>query len=278
MNTLKFIVSLLVSLLFGFSVLGADPVVRFPLVSDRLLTNISKFKDASATQTYPDHYMPNEGTWSNSGSAAQNNYDIFVVKTANKDGGRILKMLPIPTTYQGMHYNGLVFVDVLTGETFTPVLLDQDNRNGWNDYDMDSNRLLQNYFHYGSFEIDGENIYVVVGYRGTPRYPTVMLTWGSDSNIADPGTIIDSFEMVSVEQPATKTSVEIKLFENDTKGGFGAYLLATSPKEFGKVAVEVSTDLKNWTRVYPEVLAIWGQSTVYYVPENEIGFYRAVEL
>ena len=183
-------------------------------------------------------------------------------------------MYPPQTTVEGIStLPG--FVDVLTGEKFAPWLETQDNRNGSNNWDLTPDGIQENYFHYGSFRIGDDVIYLVVGYYGSLRYPTVLLTWGEGANVLDPGVIIDSFQMVSTEQPPTNTKLSPVVIKGET-GATELYLLVDSPVKFGGVSLETSTDLKNWKpfEVQPEF--IFGESITYRIPEAKVGFFRGI--
>lgn len=278
MKAIKFLVSLLVCLTIGHSVL-AETIGRAPLVSKSFATNIAKYKAIAGSQMHPNHFVDVEGDWSNAYSSGQGEFDYIVVKANNTDGGRILKMYPPATSLDGI-ISLPGFVDVLTGESFMPSVQTQDNRNGMNDYDTSMGWLLDNYFHYGSLVIGKDTFHIVIAYMGSLRYPTVSLNWGEGSSILDPGTIMDFLSDPSTEDPFTETETMITVvkdqgFPNET------YLLVGSPKEYTHIKIEVSNDLKVWKTVNPELVpyVIYGDVIMYGLPSTEgISFFRAVEL
>lgn len=255
----------------------ADPIVRAPRVSEKLKEKIDYYKKVAEGQKYPNHFVSVEGQWSNEYSSAQELPDYFVVKASNRDGGRILKMSPIGTVFGGMSVPP-VFTDVLTGEVFFPSLQTQDVRNGPYDYTSTDGRLLENYFQYGSLVIHGDVYNIVIAYADTPRYPTVSMTWGAESDLMHAGTIIDTFDDVSVEDPATETEVWLHNSKGEVGLSDGLYLLVSSPKEVAQLRIETSTDLKSWREMTVQPYYIFGDVIVYQIPSANLGFFRAKEL
>ncbi len=258
-------------------VCAVDPIVRFPLVTESFSDEIGESKGLANEQAYPDHYWPDEASWSNPYSSGQGSYDIYVVKTADPSGGRILKSAAIPTTESGIAVIP-TFVDVVSGQSFTPYLETQDNRNGQNDWDLTPEGYMENYYHYGSFEIGTEVIYVLVGYYGSLRSPSVMLTWGEGANVGHPGAIIDSFGMVDVGEPVTMTSSMVIFVPDDPEYAETIFVSTASPLPFGKVELETSTDMKTWRRLDVAPSFIFGEHVTYAVPKSKFGLFRAVEL
>ncbi len=272
------IISVVLSAFAGLN-LQADPVVRLPLVSQSFKTNIDYFKAIGEAQKYPDHTVLIESQFSNAASSVQGSFDYFVIKDSGTNGGRILKMLPIQQYLDGGMLNPPTFTDVLTGETFTPELQTQDLRTGSNDFASTPEGLLENYYHYGSMKVGDQTLGVVVAYSDTLRYPTVSLSWGEDSALMNPGTIVDTFEQVVVDQIPTDT--ELAMMNSKGQAGLedGLYLFVWTPKEFGHFKIESSLDFTKWQEKTLAPLVIYGDAVVYPTPQNSNGeFFRVIEL
>jgi hypothetical protein len=262
---LAFVFSSLQSIL---AIEGIPAIVRVPLVTPEFA---SKIKDLEIAN--PDHIILNEYEWSNPNSAFEGKTDYFVV---NSNGHRILSMSPIPLTSFGI-WNTPVFTDVNNGEVFIPSLQIQDNRNGINDWD-NVDGILDNFFHYGEFTIGNERVYVVVCYLNDLSHPMVILTWGEESTIMDPGVIWDFF----IDSPTTEPFTKTELLINDVVGeeGFvdGIYLFVDTPKDFRDFTLEKTSsgDMNSWSALI-EPYMIYGQTVIYYVPKEDIGFFRVME-
>lgn len=261
---------------------GADttPVVRIANVSPAFKAVLEQYKEESSSkQETGGHWFPTEGLWSNSSTPVNYAFDFFAVPSATPAGGRVLKMTPCETVWYGIS-SMPSFEDVLTGERFGPKSLEtQDLRNGKNDNEATAeDGILVNYFHYGSFQVGPDTIYIVVGYAGSLRKPTVCLTWGTGSNCLNPGTYIDTFTEVSVEPVATVTELGIRNIRGETGVEDGMYLFVSSRKEFTDLTVGMSTDLKSWDKMTLTPIVVYGSTIVYKVPDNMKNcFFRSVE-
>lgn len=263
---------------------GADtatPVVRIANVSPAFAKVIEQYREESTgRQNHGNHFVDSEGYWSNSNTSSYGaEYDYFVVSCSISAGGRVLKMTPPETVWSGVS-SMPSFEDVLTGERFGPKSLQtQDLRNGHNDGEAtEEDGILVNYFHYGSFTVGADTIYIVVGYAGSLRKPTVALTWGTGSNCLNPGTYIDTFTEVSVEPVTTVTELGIRNIRGETGVEDGMYLFVSSRKEFTDLTVGMSTDLKSWDKMTLTPIVVYGSTIVYKVPDNMKNcFFRSVE-
>jgi hypothetical protein len=104
-----------------------------------------------------------------------------------------------------------------------------------------------------------------------------MLTWGEGANVGDPGTIIDTFEMVFTSPKATVTELGMLEIKGEEGLPDDVYLLVNSPKEFGEVEIETSSDFKTWSRVDLAPLVIYGEIILYSVQQEKLGFFRGIE-
>lgn len=261
---------------------GADttPVVRIAQVTPGFAKVIEQYKEESSSkQQHGDHWRPTEGVWTSSSTSDNYEHDYIVIPSSLPAGGRVLRMTPSETVWYGIS-SMPSFEDVLTGERFGPKsLLTQDLRDGKNDWQATpEDGILVNYFHYGSFQVGADTIYIVIGYAGSLRKPTVCLTWGAGSNCLNPGTTIDTFVEVSTEPVATVTELGIRNIRGEAGVEDGTYIFVNSRKEFTDLKVQRSQDLKTWEGMTLTPLLVYGTTVVYKVPEDlKIGFFRSVE-
>jgi hypothetical protein len=147
------------------------------------LAPVLQYPHQKIVVSFADQIVQVEGQQSMPYSSVRGESDYFVIPTSNANGGRILRMTPFSTSdsrpWYGIEETNIVFIDHLTGEIFRTPLIESTNELGGK-------------IHLATVEIDGMNIYALVLYTFTPRYPAVVLTWGIGATFGATGSEIDN--------------------------------------------------------------------------------------
>ena len=262
-----------------------DAIVRLPRISEGFSTNLTRYQEKSVAEDERwNHFVKNEfefqGTYE---FEWQGRYNYFVVYSKSADGGRILRLNPIPTRYFGIPSNARVaFTDVGTGKEYLAVMTTVDERRFDGDYyyvDRVS-EIIANYFLTGVVDIEGETYNILILFRGTPRYPRMALSWGEGSDAFGPGEIVDSFEQPFVGEPNQETNLDIEEITGEEGVPDGTYLFVDATTDnYHDVVVDMSQDLVNWPRLLTPPYLIYGQQMVYKLPPvlGEKRFFRVMK-
>ncbi len=274
-NLLTAVVGLLVTL---SSVSAAEPgfTVRSPLVSATLRSNIVWLTGNLVLQG--QYLNAIETEWSHSYNSVRGLTDYFIVGSTNTDGGKIITMDPIPTSVGGIigqpvfrSANGAVL-------SFTSYNTVNSMANEY-DYTVNEYGFVREKYHYGTLNIgDGETVRVIIGYRYTPRYPTVSISWGEGADLEEWGTVLDDYSTAVVIDPSiTVQSTRIaNIVDSEDTSYDGIYLTVESPSGVEHV-IESTVDFKTWSVVQKRPVFVDGHWSYYHFPpaSGNPGFFRS---
>jgi hypothetical protein len=251
------LVKLIIVILASITVTAA-PIERIPNVSSNFVEAIAQFKKTAAAIIHQPHFFESEGEWSNAKSSDNWEYDYYVVKASNADGGRILRF----RLNSGLAASAaqVTFLDVVSGETFMASLSTKGSGTGTT--------------HTGILNTGSDTYQLLIAYESDLRFPKVSITWGCGAAPGDVGTLKDGFAHASPILTMTETALMTGIGQSDVLP-YGAYLFVGSPKEFGEYTVETTSDMATWTSVTVQPMMVLGDVVVYQLQTTEnLGFFR----
>jgi hypothetical protein len=250
--------------------------VRSPLISPSLRSNIVWL----TTNLVPQGQYLNaiETEWSHSYNSARMVPDYFIVGSTNADGGKLIIMDTIPTSTGGIIGQPVFRSTNGTVLSFTGYNTVNNMANEY-DYTVNENGFVREKYHYGTLNIgDGETVRVIIGYRYTPRYPTVSISWGEGADLEEWGTVLDDYSTAVVIDPSiTVQSTRIANIVNSEDTAYdGIYLTVESPSGV-KHVIESTADFKTWSVVQKIPVFVDGHWSYYHFPpaSGNPGFFRS---
>ncbi len=226
-----------------------------------------KIARTAATLHNPAQLVTVEGQSSYTYAEVNGLGNYFLIPTVAAQGGRLLRMDPFFDSDQTYTYGILntevVFTDVITEEVFRAPLVRLVDANG-----SITSRA--------TFVVDNKQIFVLVGYSLSIRYPVAMLTWGSGAAYGEEGIDVDNFGCVNSISLTTNKIVDVHaLF--DESGTYGAFLSLDQPLHANH-HIEKSHDLNVWARIDLKdlMVSVDGRKVFYQSSGKKEEFFRVV--
>lgn len=179
-----------------------------------------------------------EGKLSHSYSSARGESDHFIVQTLHPDGGRVLRMRPFTTSnfrpWHGVEETNVVFTDIVSGEVFTSSSYTETLPDGKQ--------------HRATVTVDNRDIYILVKYSMTPRYPYVIMTWGMSASFGNVGMREDVHQCAPPKEDFPMNSIKSVQSLTDGTGEIGYYLVLIRSLHAGH-CLEFSNDRIEWAPI-----------------------------
>jgi hypothetical protein len=191
----------------------------------------------------PGQIITFEGRSTHGYSTVRGESDHFVIPSDNTDGARLLILPPFTTSndrpWFGIEETNIFFTDHFSGEIFAaPLTVYEDE--------------LGNRTHRATLVVDGRDVYVLVSYFITPRYPSTMLTWGRGATYGFAGAEVDDLTCPATEPEVVPTNSIVKAellkyIRAKTRGKAYAHELTLARPLHASHRIESSRDGVNWT-------------------------------
>lgn len=239
--------------LFATLVAATSQIARNPSVSEQFASNLV----AISSQRY---VILQEGV---SVDGTQDNY-FAVAIPGHPDGGTILHVKGVNTGGSVLGWGTVTVYDLL------------DTRKGWYvPVGYVGGPFLQTD---GGFDMYGQHITISLRFAGEGAFPSVCVTWGTQSYAHDVGYINDDLRQVIVRDHIPQRQVELQTITNDADVPDGVYVFAEYIDE--TYVLQSSTDLIQWVDE-PSPFYFYGSIGCHYFPlpssGNEKKFFRTKE-